>query len=239
MQISEEKIRLLVERWEGQNERLNKIADSVMKGEDWTVHLDGLPYLDELEIIHGDKYPRDLRGANLRRYFQPTTKIEPATPEDTPNIAYIIKEAMLNDTPLRGISPFPVPRLNTEDIGLKMERGSRFFMAIQLRKVIGALQLDINTQFKHCTDDAPYYEITNLCTLPAYRHQGVGGAIIRETEKFAKSEGKHGWILMRIITELGFKPYYERAGYTCKEVYQRLHPLGAPAYLESVMVKKL
>ena len=239
MQLSEEKIKLLEERWEGQSERLNKIADAVMKGEDWTVHLKGLPYIDELETIHGDKYPRDLRGANLRRYFQPTTRIEPATLEDAPNIAYIIKEAMLNDTPLRGKSPFPVPPLSADDIGLRMERGSRFFMAIQLEKVIGALQLDINTEYKHCTGNGPYYEITNLSTLPAYRHQGVGGAIIRDTEKFAKKEGKHQWMLMRIISELGFRPYYERTGYTCKEVYQRLHPLGAPAFLECVMVKKL
>jgi predicted N-acetyltransferase YhbS len=239
MLLSDDKIRQLAERWEGQTERLNKIADSIVKGEDWTVHLEGLPYLDDIEVVSGDKFPRDLRGANLRRYLQPTTLIEPATPEDAPNIAYIIREAMLNDTPLRGVSPFPVPPLNAEDIGMAMERGSRFFMAMQMQKVIGALKLDSNLEFKHCTDDQPYYEVTNISTLPAYRHQGVGGAIIRETEKFARQEGKHEWMLMRIIAELGFESYYARIGYERKEVYERNHPKGSPAYLECVMVKKL
>jgi predicted N-acetyltransferase YhbS len=239
MLLSDEKIKQLEDRWEGQAERLNKIADAIVQGDDWTVHLEGLPFIEEIEMIHGDKYPRDLRGANLRRYLQPTTLIEPATLEDTPNIAYIIKEAMLNDTPLRGVSPFPVARLSADDIGLAMEQGSRFFMAMQLQKVIGTLQLDSGLDLKHCTEDEPYYEITNICTLPAYRHQGVGGAIIRETEKFARNEAKHGWVLMRIISELGFEPYYERIGYKRKEVYQRRHPLGSPAYLECVMVKQL
>jgi predicted N-acetyltransferase YhbS len=239
MLVTDEKIEVLQKRWEGQTERLNKIADAIIRGKDWTVHLKGLPLIDELETIHGDKFPRDLRGANLRRYLQPTTIIEPATSEDAPNIAYIIKEAMLNDTPLRGVSPFPVPHLNAEDIGLSMEHGSRYFMAMQMDKVIGTVQLDSNLELKHCTDDQPYYEITNLCTLPAYRHQGVGGAIIRETENFAREEGEHEWMLMRIIAELGFEPYYERIGYRRKEMNQRNHPLGAPAYLESVIVKKL
>lgn len=239
MLLTDEKIRVLRERWEGENERLNKIADSIVMGEDWTVHLEGLPFIEEVERIHGDKFPRDLRGANLRRYLLPTTIIEPATSEDAPNISYIIKEAMLNDTPLRGVSPFPVPHLNAEDIGLAMERGSRFYMAIQLGKVIGTLQLDSHMDYKHCCDDEPYYEISSLCTLPAYRHQGIGGAIIRASEAVCRQEGEHDWILMRINAEMGFESYYERGGYKRIEVYQRRHPIGAPAHLECVMVKKL
>jgi ribosomal protein S18 acetylase RimI-like enzyme len=239
MLLSDDKIKHLTDRWEGQAERLNKIADSIVRGEDWTVHLEGLPYLDEIEMCTGDKFPRDLRGANLRRYLQPTTVIEPATLDDTPNIAYIIKEAMLNDTPLRGVSPFPVPHLTADDIGLAMEQGSRFFMAMQLEKVIGALQLDSGIDLKHCTEDEPYYEVTNICTLPAYRHQGVGGAIIRETEKFAREEGKHEWILMRTIAELGFESYYERIGYRRKEVSEQRSTLKSPAYIECVLVKHL
>lgn len=239
MLLSDDKIKALQKRWENQTERLQKIADSIVLGEDWTVHLEGLPYLNELETLPSDKYPRDLRGANLRRYLQATTAIEPANPDDAPNIAYIVREAMLNDTPLRGISPFPIPNLAAEDIGMAMERGSRFFMAIQLGKVIGAIQLDSGEELKHNTDNELYYEITNLSTLPAYRHQGIGGAIIRETEKFARKEAKHRWMLMRIIAELGFESYYKRTGYTCKEVYQKQSPKGAPAYMECIMVKKL
>jgi hypothetical protein len=127
MLLSDDKIKALVSRWENQEERLQKIADSVVKGEDWTIHLEGLPYLNDLETLPGDKYPRDLRGANLRRYFQPKPSIVPASSDDAPNISYIIREAMLNNTPLRGYSPFPVPNLTADDVAMAMERGSRFF----------------------------------------------------------------------------------------------------------------
>jgi predicted N-acetyltransferase YhbS len=239
MLLSDDKIKALRQRWENQQERLQKIADAVMKGEDWTVHLEGMPHLNDLETIPGDKYPRDLRGANLRRYFQPTPTIIPASPEDAPNIAYIIREALLNNTPLRGKTPFPVPNLSADDIGMAMQRGSRFFMAMQLGKVIGAVQLDSGNELKHNTNNEPYYEITNISTLPAYRHQGIGGGIIQETEKFIAQDGKHKWILMRVIAELGFEDYYQRWGYVKKEVYQKQQPKGAPAFMEIVLVKKL
>lgn len=239
MLLSDEKINLLKQRWEHQPERLQNIADAIMKNEDWTVHLEGLPFLNELETLPGDKYPRDLRGANLRRYLQPRTTIVPATTEDAPNIAYIIREALTNNTPLRGKTPFPVPNLSADDIGMAMERGSRFFMAMQLGKVIGAVQLDSGSEYKHNTNNEPYYEITNISTLPAYRHQGIGGAIIRETEKFAIQEGKHRWVLMRIIAELGFEEYYMRWGYIRKEVYQKQQPKGSAAFMECILVKKI
>ena len=239
MVLTDEKIKALQERWEGQTERLNKIADSIMTGEDWTVHLEGLPFIDEVKKTAGCKFPRDLRGANLRRYLQATTLIEPATQEDAPNIVYIIKEAMLNDTPLRGISPFPVPPLSSEDISLAMEKGSRFFLGVQRQKVIGSVQLDTGDELKHLTNDEPYYEISNLCTLPAYRHQGIGGAIIRATEDICRKEGKHPWVVMRIVHELGFESYYERIGYALKEVIQREAKMSGPNYLQCRMVKKL
>ena len=239
MLLSNDKLKTLQQRWENQQDRLQKIADALMQEEDWTIHLAGLPYLNELETLPGDKYPRDLRGVNLRRYLQPATTIVPASPEDAPNIAYIIREAMLNNTPLRGKSPFVVPNLTGDDIGMAMQRGSRYFLAMQLGKVIGAVQLDSGSDYKQNTNNEPYYEIANISTLPAYRHQGIGGAIIRETEKFAIQEGKHKWILMRIIAELGFEDYYVRWGYVRKEVYMRQQPKGAPAYMEIILVKKI
>jgi predicted N-acetyltransferase YhbS len=239
MLLSDDKIKALRQRWENQEERLQKIADSVMKGEDWTVHLEGLPYLNDLETLPGEKFPRDLRGANLRRYFQPKPSIVPANPDDAPNISYIIREAMLNNTPLRGCSPFPVPNLTADDVAMAMERGSRFFMAMQLGKVIGAVQVDSGNELKHNTNNEPYYEITNVSTLPSYRHQGIGGGIIRETENFLRQEGKHKWILIKIIAELGFEDYYQRLGFTIKEVYQKQQVKGSPAFMEIIMTKKL
>jgi predicted N-acetyltransferase YhbS len=237
--LSEQKIKALQQRWENQSDRIQKIADSIIKGEDWTVHLEGLPNLDELEKLPNEKYPRDLRGVNLRRYLQATTTIEPAESEDAPNIAYIIREAMENDTPLRGKSPFPTPNLSAEDITMAIERGCRFFMAMQVNKVIGAVQIDSASEYKHNTNNEPYYEISNVSMLPAYRHQGIGGAIIAEAEKFIKNEAKHKWILIRVIAELGFEEYYTRLGYARKEVYVRQQRKGAPAFMEIIMTKKL
>jgi predicted N-acetyltransferase YhbS len=239
MLLSDEKIKALQQRWENQSDRVQKIADSIIKGEDWTVFLEGLPYLDELEKLPNEKYPRDLRGVNLRRYLQATTTIEPACTEDAPNLAYIIREAMENDTPLRGKSPFPSPNLSADDISMAMERGSRYFMAMQVNKVIGAVQIDSASEYKHNTNNEPYYEISNVSMLPAYRHQGIGGAIIAEAEKFIRKEAKHKWILIRIIAELGFEDYYKRLGYARKEVYTRQQPKGAPAYMEIILTKKL
>ncbi len=239
MLLSDDKIKALVSRWENQEQRLRKIADAIMKGEDWTAHLEGLPYLNELETLPGDKYPRDLRGANLRRHLQPTLSIVPATPDDASNISYIVREAMLNNTPLRGKSPFPVAPLSPDDITAAMEKGSRYYIALQLGEVIGAVQVDSGSELKHNTNNEVYYEISNISTLPACRNQGVGGDVFDEAEKFVRQEGKHKWVLIRIIGELGFENYYQRLGYVRKEVYGRKPTKSSPAFMEVVMAKKL
>jgi ribosomal protein S18 acetylase RimI-like enzyme len=239
MLLDRKKIEALQKRWEGQDDRLQKIADSIMKGEDWTAHLKGIPYLDELQKLDGDSCPRDLRGANLRRYLMPTTVMEPAAVSDTPNIAYIMRESNRNNTPLRGISPFPLPLVNADDIGLMMEKGSRFFMALQMGKVIGIVQMDSASEFKHLAEDKAYYEISNLSVLPAYRHLGVARAVLQEFVKFAANEGKHAFILLRTVVEHGLVNYWERGGFTLCEVYQRQHPKGAPAFMEAIMTKKI
>jgi ribosomal protein S18 acetylase RimI-like enzyme len=239
MLLDKKKIDAVQKRWEGQEGRLQKIADSIMRGDDWTIHLEGMPYLDDIPKLDGDKYPRDLRGANLRRYLMPTTSMEPASISDTPNIAYIMRESNRNNTPLRGISPFPLPLINADDVGLMMEKGSRFFMALQMGKVIGIVQMDSASEFKHLTEDKAYYEISNLSVLPAYRHLGVARAVLQEFVKFAGSEGKHQYILLRTVVEHGLVNYWERGGFVLREVYQRQHPKGAPASTEAIMTKKI
>ncbi len=239
MLMDKKKIELLQKRWEGQEDRLQKIADAIMKSEDWTVFLEGMPYLDEVQKLDCDKLPRDLRGANLRRYLMPTTTMEPATASDAAGIAYIMRESYRNNTPLRGISPFPLPVINADDIGLLMEKGSRFFVALQMGKVIGIVQMDSANDFKHLTEDKPYYELSNLSVLPAYRHLGVARSVLVEFEKFAREEAKHNYILLRTVVEHGLVSYWERGGYTFCEIYQKQLPKKAPAYLEAVMTKKI
>lgn len=239
MLLDKKKMKSLQKRWNGQVERLQKIADSILNNEDWTVHLEGLKYIDEVEKLEGDKYPRDLRGANLRRYLMPTTTMEPADFDDVANIAYIMREAHRNNTPLRGISPFPVPSISAEDVGLMMEKGSRFFVALQMDKMIGIVQMDTGEDLKRFTDDKPYYELSNLSVLPAYRHLGVARAVLVEFEKFARNEGRHEYILLRTIMEHGLVNYWERAKYVLREVRQKQQPRGAPAYMEAIMTKKI
>jgi len=239
MILDNRKIDALQKRWEGQEARLQKIADSILKGEDWTRHLEGLPHINEIQILDGDKLPRDLRGANLRRYLMPTTTMEPATSDDLPNIAYIMRESHRNNTPLRGVSPFPVPAINADDVGLAIEKGSRFFVALQMDKVIGVVQMDSASEHKHLTEDKPYYELLNLSVLPAYRHLGVARAILQEFEKFARAEARHEYILLRTVMEHGLMNYWERGNYILREVYLRQQPKGAPAYMEAVMTKKI
>lgn len=239
MLLDKKSIKALQKRWDGQEERLQKIADSIILGEDWTEHLEGLPLVHEVEKVDGDKYPRDLRGANLRRYLMPTTVMEPADEDDVPNIAYIMREAHRNNTPLRGISPFPVPQINAEDVGLMMEKGSRFFVALQSEKMIGIVQMNTADEFKHLTEGKPYYELSNLSVLPAYRHLGVARAVMVEFEKFASKEHKHDYILLRTIMEHGLVNYWERGNYELREVYQKQQPKGAPAYMEAIMTKKI
>jgi ribosomal protein S18 acetylase RimI-like enzyme len=239
MLLDQKKISALQKRWDGQEERLQKIADSIMKEEDWTVHLEGLPFLDELQKLDCDKFPRDLRGANLRRYLMPLTILEPATVTDLAGIAYIMRESHRNNTPLRGMSPFPLPSINADDIGLMIEKGSRFFVAIQMDKVIGIVQMDSASEFKHLTEEKPYYELSNLSVLPAYRHLGVARSVLHEFEKYAKEEGKHSFILLRTVVEHGLQSYWERGGYTLCEIYQRQYPKGAPAFMEAIMTKRI
>lgn len=239
MLLDKKKIEALQNRWEGQEQRLQKIADAVTKGEDWTAYLDGMPYLDEVQKLDCDRNPRDLRGANLRRYLMPTTTMEPATIADLASIAYIMRESNRNNTPLRGVSPFPLPLINADDIGLMMEKGSRFFLALQLGKVIGLVQMDSGSEFKHLTEDKPYYELSNLSVLPAYRHLGVARSVLHEFENFARNEAKHSHLLLRTVMEHGLVSYWERGGFALCAVYQKQHPKGAPAFMEAIMTKKM
>jgi len=150
-----------------------------------------------------------------------------------------MREAHRNNTPLRGVSPFPVPQINAEDVGLMMEKGSRFFVALQSEKMIGIVQMDSDHEFKHLTEDKPYYELSNLSVLPAYRHLGVARSVLVEFEKFAKEEGKHSYILLRTTMEHGLVNYWERANYELREVYQKQDGKGGPAFMEAVMTKHI
>ena len=95
-----EKLRALADRWTGQEARLQRIAEAVLLGEDWTPHLRGLPLVEEVPPRDGEAYGRDLRGANLKRFLHPAVEVLRAGERDAALIAAVSLEAMRNNTPL-------------------------------------------------------------------------------------------------------------------------------------------
>ena len=60
---SPRKVEDLQLRWEGQEHRLEAVARDLRAGRDWTVHLQGLPYVEEVPPLPGEACGRDLRGS--------------------------------------------------------------------------------------------------------------------------------------------------------------------------------
>ena len=83
---SPDRIRQLTERWTGQDARLQRIAESMLAGEDWTGHLRGLPFADEIPPREGEAYGRDLRGANLRSLLHPKIEVTPEMVRERPDL---------------------------------------------------------------------------------------------------------------------------------------------------------
>ena len=84
-----EKLRALADRWQGQDARLQRIAEALLAGEDWTRHLRGLPYIDEVPPRDGEAYGRDLRGADLRRHLHPRVEVTRACERDAALVAAV------------------------------------------------------------------------------------------------------------------------------------------------------
>jgi len=104
---SPDKLRALEERWAGQEGRLERIAAAILAGQDWTVHLKGLPFVEEIPPREGEAFGRDLRGANLRRWLHPRVEVVRASLRDAGVLASLCLEASRNNTPLPDVSPFP------------------------------------------------------------------------------------------------------------------------------------
>src|SRR5262245_55049938 len=115
-----DKLRALAARWDGQEGRLQKIAESLLLGEDWTQHLKGLPLVDEVPPRPGEALGRDLRGADLRRHLHPRVDVARAAEKDAALVAAVSLEALRNNTPLADTTPFPVDSESAEGIALAM-----------------------------------------------------------------------------------------------------------------------
>src|SRR5688500_3483420 len=182
---SPERIAALRRRWEGQEARLRSIASSILAGEDWTVHLVGLPYVDEVPPQPGEAYGRDLRGALLDRWLQPDIALREAEERDAALVAGVTLEGLRNNTPLPDATPFPVDLHGAEQVARASRRGERFVLARAGNRVVGVVQWGERREFQDLTAHRPYAEISGLAVLPPWRRKGIGERLLREAEQGA------------------------------------------------------
>lgn len=235
--LSPTRLKALRERWVGQEDRLRRIAESLLAGEDWTEHLRGLPHVHEVPPRGGEAYGRDLRGADLRRYLMPLVHIAPATVAEAAIVAGVTLEAMRNDTPLPDVSPFPPQFEGAEQMAVAMRRGEVFLLGRCGPRAIGVVRLAERREYQELTGNRPYAEISGLAVDPAWRRQGVGGRLLAAAEGFARDQ-HHPFALLRTTFELGLVPYYENRGYETRLARQTTFA-GAPMFIDVVMTKRL
>jgi ribosomal protein S18 acetylase RimI-like enzyme len=234
---SPDRIRQLTDRWNGQDDRLQRIAESMLAGEDWTVHLRGLPLIDEIPPREGEAYGRDLRGASLRARLHPRIDVTRATERDAALVAAISLEGLQNNTPLAGVTPFPVDPESAEGIQLAMRKGDRFLIARAARQPVGVVRWAIRREFTEFTDDRPYGEISGLAVATSHRRVGVGGLLLASAEWDIAAEGNEV-ALLRTTVEVGLVPWYERRGYAVRRVRQFTYP-DAPTFLDAILTRRL
>ncbi len=235
--LSPPRLEALRNRWVGQEHRLRRIAEAMLAGEDWTVHLRGLPHIREIPPRNGEAYGRDLRGADLSRHLQPTVDIRPATVAEAAIVAGVTLEAMRNNTPLPDVSPFPAQFEGAEQMAVAIRRGEVFLLARCGTQPVGVVRLAERREFQELTGQQPYAEISGLAVHPAWRRQGIGGRLITAVEAFARDEGRRV-ALLRTTLELGLVPYYARRGYEMARMRQMTYT-GAPMFIDVVMIKQL
>ncbi|MFV1960102.1 MAG: GNAT family N-acetyltransferase [Planctomycetota bacterium] len=231
------KIEALEKRWEGEEYRLRAIAKDLRAGRDWTVHLRGLPLVEEVPPRPGEAYGRDLRGADLHHYLRPEVEVGRAEEHKAPLVAAISLEGLRNNTPLPDVSPFPVEVEGAGEIALAMRRGERFLLARCDREPVGVIRSAQHRQFEEYTADRPYIELSGLAVLARWRRSGIGTRLIERAERLAAQDG-FDHVVLRTTREIGLVPWYERMGYVVKLTRQLSYP-DAPTCLDVLMVKRL
>jgi len=234
---SPDRIRQLTDRWIGQEERLQKVAEAMLAQEDWTVHLRGLPFVEEIPPREGEAYGRDLRGANLRARLHPRIDVTRATERDAALVASVTLDGLQNNTPLPGVTPFPVALESAEGIALAMRKGDRFLLARAARIPIGVVRWALRREFTDLTDDRAYGEISGVAVATTHRRVGVGSVLVASAEWDIAAEGNEV-ALLRTTIEVGLVPWYERLGYAVRRVRQFTYP-DAPTFLDAIMTKRL
>lgn len=234
---SARKVEELRRRWEGQESRLEAIARDLRAGRDWTMHLGGLPYIEEIPPLPGEVFGRDLRGADLRRYLRPAVAIRQATEREAALVAGISLEGLRNNTALPDTSPFPVEVEGAAEIALAMRRGERFLLARCDGEPVGVVRVGERDELRHYTGRRAYIEISGLAVLPRWRRTGIGTKLLRAAETQAEHDG-FSWVLLRTTYEVGLVPWYRKLGYADRHVRQMTYT-NAPTILDVIMTKRV
>jgi ribosomal protein S18 acetylase RimI-like enzyme len=234
---SAQRLEALRRRWDGQEPRLAAIATSLRRGEDWTVHLQGLPFVDEVPPLPGEAFGRDLRGADLRRHLRPDVQIRPAGLDDRARVAALTGDGLRWNTPLPGVSPFPAEVESAEEVALAMRRGDRFLLAVTGDEPVGVVRWTERREFQEHTLHRPYAEVSGLSVVPAWRRGGIGRRLLAAAEAQAAAEG-HDHALLRTAEEVGLVPWYRTLGYEVRLTRQLTYS-GAPTFLDVVMTRRI
>ena len=231
------RVKALQDRWNGQEHRLARIASDLMAGRDWTVHLRGLPFVEEVQAVNGEAYGRDLRGADLRRYLVPGLDLRRAEEAEAALVAGIALEGLVHNTPLPGYTPFAVQAQSAEEIGLAIRRGDVFLIARIEDRPAGVVRLSRRREFTELTAGRAYAELSGLAVRPEFRRMGIGARLVSAAESAAAEEG-FGHVVLHTTLEVGLVPWYERLGYTQRRVRQ-LTWQDAPTHLDVVMSREV
>ncbi len=223
----------LKERWRGQGWRLRAIAEDLVLGRDWTRHLDGLPFIDEVAPHPGERFGRDLRGADLATALRPAPTIREARFDDVPSIARVLRQARIGRGPLGTAVPVGSPPEDEAGLSAALRRGEAFLLVELLGRTAGVVR--VGTANRERAGERG--EIADLAVRPRFQGLGVGTRLLSAAEATLTSWGVPlAWL--KAIPEAGQVHWYERRGYRITRTVQR-QPRDGAAHLEVEMEKVL
>lgn len=227
------KVEALRQRWRGQSWRLRAIADDLVSGGDWTRHLQGLPYVEEVAPLPGERVGRDLRGADLAQALRPEVAVLQAGRPDIPSIARVLHAAHVGRGALGAAVPIGSPPEDHAALEAAILRGEVFLLVALAGRMAGVVRV----QPASGPRAAESGEIADLAVRPRFQGLGVGSRLLAEAEATLASWGLTRATL-RAIPEAGRVVWYERRGYRVTRLLQR-QPRGGAAHLEALLEKTI
>ena len=93
---------------------------------------------------------------------------------------------------------------------LREDANARAFVAVQGGQLVGLVTIHLRDTLNHST---PIAQITLLVVDEATRSKGVGKALVRVCEEFARERGARRIAVTTALDRAGAHEFYERVGY--------------------------